>query len=75
MNPQSEAFLVGEQVALIQPYSGLGGGSVGTITRIYHTHPPCYRVRFAHISLTVSVPSAYLAHVRAVSGIPLTASC
>ena len=75
MNPQSKAFLVGEQVALIQPYSGLGEGSLGTITRIYHTYPPCYRVRFAHISLTVSVPSAYLAHVRAVSGISLTASC
>jgi hypothetical protein len=73
MNPQSEAFPVGEQVTLIQPYIGLGVGSVGAITRIYHTHPPCYRVRFAHINLTVPVPSAYLASVRAVAEIPLTA--
>jgi hypothetical protein len=64
MNPQIEAFPVGEQVTLVQPYMRLGVGSVGTITRTYHTHPPCYRVRFAHIGLTVPVPSAYLALVR-----------
>jgi hypothetical protein len=64
MNPQSDAFPVGEQVTLIQPYIGLGVGSVGIIVRIYHTHPPCYRVRFAHIDLTIPVPRAYLAHVR-----------
>jgi len=64
VNPQAEVFQVGDQVALIQPYMGLGVGSVGTITRIYHTHPPCYRVRFAHIDLTIPVTSEYLAHVR-----------
>jgi len=64
MNPQSEAFQVGEQVTLTQPSMGLGVGSVGTITRIYHTHPPCYRVRFEHIDVTVPVPSEYLARVR-----------
>ena len=64
MNPQSEVFPVGEQVTIIQPYIGLGVGSVGTITRIYHAHPPCYRVRFAHIALTIPVPSTYLALVR-----------
>lgn len=64
MNPQSEVFQVGEQVTLIQPYMGLGVGSVGTITRIYHTHPPSYRVRFAHIDVTAPVPSEYLARVR-----------
>ena len=64
MNPQSEAFRVGEQVTLIQPYTGLGIGSVGTITRIYHTRPPCYHVRFEHIDVTVPVPSEYLARVR-----------
>ena len=65
MNPESKAFQVGEQVSIIQPYIGLGVGSVGTITRIYHTHSLCYRVRFAHIALTVPVPSTYLALVRA----------
>jgi len=64
MNPQSEAFQVGEQVTLIQPYMGLGIGSIGSITRIYHTHPPCYRVRFEHIDVTVLVPTEYLARVR-----------
>ena len=64
MNLESEAFQVGERVSIIQPYIGLGVGSVGTITRIYHTHPPCYRVRFAHINLTVPVPKAYLAQCR-----------
>jgi hypothetical protein len=64
MNPQSEAFQVGEQVALTEPYMRLGVGSVGTITRVYHTHPPCYRVRFAHIDVTVLVPTEYLARVR-----------
>jgi hypothetical protein len=64
MNPQSEAFQVGEQVTLIQPYMRLGVGSVGTITRIYHTHPACYRVRFEHVDVTVPVPSEYLARVR-----------
>jgi hypothetical protein len=64
MEPQPEAFRVGEQITLIQPFMGLGIGSVGTITRIYHTHPPCYRVRFAHIYLTVPVPTEYLARVR-----------
>jgi RNA polymerase-interacting CarD/CdnL/TRCF family regulator len=64
MNPQSEAFQVGEQVTLIQPYMGLGVGSVGAITRIHHTYPPCYRVRFAHIDVTVLVPTEYLARVR-----------
>jgi hypothetical protein len=64
MNPQSEAFQVGEQVTLIQPYMGLGVGNVGTITRIYHTHPPCYRVRFEHVDVTVPVPTEYLARVR-----------
>ena len=68
MNPQSGAFRTGEQVTLIQPYMGLGAGSVGTITRIYHTHPPCYRVRFAHIDVTVLVPTEYLAHVRMYGG-------
>ena len=64
MYPQSEAFRVGEQVTLIQPYMGLGIGSVGAITRIYHTHPPCYHVRFEHIDVTVLVPTEYLARVR-----------
>jgi hypothetical protein len=64
MKPQPEAFRVGEQITLIQPFMGLGIGSVGTITRIYHTHPPCYRVRFAHIDITVPVPTEYLARVR-----------
>jgi hypothetical protein len=64
MDPQSEVFQVGEQVALTEPYMGLGVGSVGTITRIYHTHPPSYRVRFAHIDVTAPVPSEYLARVR-----------
>lgn len=64
MKPQPEAFRVGEQITLIQPFMGLGIGSVGTITRIYHTHPPCYRVRFAHIDVTVPVPTEYLARVR-----------
>jgi len=64
MNPRSEAFQVGEQITLIQPFMGLGVGSVGTITRIYHTHPPCYRVRFEHVGFTVPVPTEYLARVR-----------
>jgi hypothetical protein len=51
MNPQSEAFPVGEQITLIQPSMGLGVGSVGTITKIYRTHPPSYRVHFAHIDV------------------------
>ena len=62
MNPESEAFQVGDQVSIVQPYIGLGVGSVGIITRSYHTHPPCYRVRFAHINLTVPVPNEYLAY-------------
>jgi hypothetical protein len=64
MEPQPEAFRVGEQITLILPYMGLGVGSVGTITRIYHLHPPCYRVRFEHINVTVLVPTEYLARVR-----------
>ena len=64
MNPQSEAFRLGEQLTRIQPAMGLGVGSVGTITRIYHIHPPCYRVRFAHIDVTMLVPTEYLARVR-----------
>jgi hypothetical protein len=64
MEPQSESFRVGEQITLILPYMGLGVGSVGTITRIYHLHPPCYRVRFEHINVTVLVPTEYLARVR-----------
>ena len=68
MNPQSEAFRVGEQVTLIQPYMGLGIGSVGSIMRIYHTYPPCYRVRFEQILLTVLVPTECLARVRMYGG-------
>ena len=64
MNLQSEAFRVGEQVTLIQPYRGLGIGSVGAITRIYHTRPPCYHVRFAHIDVIILVPTECLARVR-----------
>ena len=64
MNPQSEPFQAGDQVILIQPFMRLGTGSLGTITRVYRTHPPCYHVRFAHINITVLVPSEYLAHVR-----------
>jgi hypothetical protein len=64
MNPQSEAFQMGKQVAIIRPYMGLGVGCVGTITRIYPTHPPSYRIRFAQIDLTVPIPRAYLAMVR-----------
>jgi hypothetical protein len=64
MNPQSETFRLGEQVTLIQPYAGLGIGSVGSITRIYHTYPPCYRVRFEHIDITVPITAEYLARVR-----------
>ena len=64
MNPQSEAFRVGEQIRRIPPAMGLGVGSVGTITRISHIHPPCYRVRFAHIDVTMLVPTEYLARAR-----------
>ena len=64
MSPQSEAFQVGDQITLTQPLMGLGVGSLGTITRIYHTHPPCFRVRFAVIDLTVLVPIECLARVR-----------
>jgi hypothetical protein len=64
MATEHPRFQEGEYVMLTRPYLGLPARSVGVITALYSTHPPCYLVYFGEALPIGPFPEAALIRLR-----------